>query len=57
MTNFLAAFKVESIKLRRSKALWILLLFLIFVVTLRFEAADWKSYLGDVTYIFSMLGR
>ncbi|ASA21682.1 ABC transporter permease [Paenibacillus donghaensis] len=53
MKSFLAAFSVESYKLRRSYVLWATLLFIMFVTSLRSVEPDWTSYLGEVTFLFA----
>lgn len=53
MKSFLAAFSVESYKLRRSYVLWATLLFIMFVTSLRSVEPDWTSFLGEVTFLFA----
>ncbi len=53
MKSFLAAFRVESYKLRRSYVLWATLLFIMFVTSLRSVEPDWTSFLGEVTFLFA----
>lgn len=53
MDLFLAACRVEIYKLRRSFVLWGTLIFIMFVITLRYGAPDWTSYLGDVSFLFA----
>jgi ABC-2 type transport system permease protein len=62
MKDFFAAFRVESHKITRAGAAWILLLLLMFVlisgtlIVKRFDNSLWEAYLGDVVNIFSIIG-
>ncbi len=56
MNYFVAAFGVESYKLRRSVVPWLALLFLLFIVTQEAGKPDWNSYLEGAVYRFAILG-
>jgi ABC-2 type transport system permease protein len=60
MKDFFATFRVESHKMMRSGAVWLLFLLLMFVsisgLLMRFDTSSWKVYLDDVFNIFSTMG-
>ncbi|MGG6312154.1 ABC transporter permease [Paenibacillus macerans] len=56
MNYFMAAFGVETYKLRRSLVPWLTLLFLIFVVSQEAGQPDWNSFLDGAVYRFTILG-
>lgn len=56
MSHFIAAFRVEIYKLRRSLVPWLTLLFVMAVVSQEAGQADWHSYLSGAVYRFTILG-